>query len=116
MTEQTPNAVMMIRPCCFHPNPETALDNAFQREGSVNDATDIAAIAAAEFDQAARTLREAGITVHVFDDTAAPTKPDAVFPNNWFSTHRDGRVVLYPMFSPSRRNERRRDLIDQLGE
>ncbi|MFN3875824.1 MAG: arginine deiminase-related protein, partial [Flavobacteriales bacterium] len=32
--------------------------------------------------------------------------PNAVFPNNWFSTHEDGTVVLYPMRSPSRRRER----------
>lgn len=38
--------------------------------------------------------------------------PDAVFPNNWFSTHCDstckrGTYVLYPMKAPSRRKERR---------
>ena len=38
--------------------------------------------------------------------------PDAVFPNNWFSTHtaeegKRGTFVLYPMKAPSRRNERR---------
>ena len=56
------------------------------------------------------------MTVHVFEDTASPEKPDAVFPNNWFSTHHDGRVALYPMFSPTRRNERRRNVIDELGK
>ncbi|HEY5036474.1 MAG TPA: arginine deiminase-related protein, partial [Chthoniobacterales bacterium] len=61
-------------------------------------------------------LREAGVTVHVFQDTATPEKPDAVFPNNWFSTHRDGRIALYPMFSPSRRTERRQEVIESLRE
>ena len=32
--------------------------------------------------------------------------PDAVFPNNWFSVHKDGTKVLYPMFAKSRRKER----------
>src|SRR6266704_2025942 len=39
---------------------------------------------------------------------------DAVFPNNWVSFHHDGTVVLYPMFAPSRRPERRRDIIEKL--
>ncbi len=52
--------------------------------------------------------------MHVIDDTAIPDKPDAVFPNNWFSTHHDGRVALYPMYSAARRRERRPDVIDEL--
>ncbi len=104
----------MIRPSRFYPNPETAQDNAFQREASAG--ADISVLALHEFDQAVATLRDAGITVEVFADTPTPEKPDAVFPNNWFSTHRDGRVALYPMYSPSRRAERRQDLIDSLGE
>jgi len=31
-----------------------------------------------------------------------------------FSFHHDGTVVLYPMFAPSRRPERRRDIIEKL--
>jgi hypothetical protein len=37
-----------------------------------------------------------------------------VFPNNWVSFHHDGTVVLYPMLAPSRRPERRRDIIEKL--
>ena len=65
---------------------------------------------------AVRTLSAAAVTVHVFDDTPLPEKPDAVFPNNWFSTHHDGRIALYPMYTPSRRTERRHDLIASLHE
>ncbi len=54
------------------------------------------------------------MVVHVVDDTATPEKPDAVFPNNWFSTHHDGRVALYPMQAAARRLERRPDVIDEL--
>ena len=113
--EQSANAVVMIRPSGFYPNPETALDNAFQ--GVVDDAPDaVAAQAQVEFDRAVETLSSAGVTVHVFEDTPSPAKPDAVFPNNWFSTHHDGRVALYPMYTPSRRPERRLDLIARLRE
>ena len=35
MSEQSANAVVMIRPSRFYPNPETALDNAFQRRCAI---------------------------------------------------------------------------------
>lgn len=112
--EQSATAVLMIRPYRFYPNPETAADNAFQRLVAAGDLPEISAAARREFDAAVETLREAGVTVHVVDDTATPEKPDAVFPNNWLSTHHDGRVVLYPMYSAARRRERRQDVIDEL--
>ena len=104
----------MIRPSRFYPNPETALDNAFQQKVNADATESLSSLAQREFDQAVEVLREAGLIVHVFEDTPAPAKPDAVFPNNWFSTHRDGRIALYPMYSPSRRAERRRDIIEAL--
>jgi hypothetical protein len=113
---QSANAVVMIRPRRFFSNPETAADNAFQRHIAVQDSEKVSQHAQREFDQAVESLRSGGVTVHVFEDTAKPEKPDAVFPNNWFSTHHDGRIVLYPMYSPSRRFERRRDIIDALRE
>ena len=61
-----------------------------------------------------QTLRAAGVNVHVFEDTAEPEKPDAVFPNNWISTHHDGRIALFPMYSALRRRERRHDIIGEL--
>ena len=112
--EQSTNAVLMIRPYRFHPNPETAADNAFQRAVEAGEMPAISAAAQREFDEAVATLRTAGVTVHAVDDTATPEKPDAVFPNNWFSTHHDGRVALYPMYSGARRRERRHDVIDEL--
>jgi hypothetical protein len=112
--QQTPRAVVMIRPWRFYPNPETAADNTFQRETPPNEVAAISARARDEFDQAISLLRQAGIMVEVFQDTASPEKPDAVFPNNWFSTHEDGRVVLYPMYARARRLERREDVIEAL--
>src|SRR5438445_3011996 len=109
-SRQSTDAVLMIRPSQFYPNPETAADNAFQAKVS----GDFTEVAQRQFDRAVGTLRAAGVTVHVVDDTADPEKPDAVFPNNWLSTHHDGRVVLYPMYSALRRLERRRDVIDEL--
>jgi len=110
---QSTNSVLMIRPSRFYPNPETAGDNAFQSRVSFDmDALGVAA--RSELDLAVRTLRDAGVRVHVFEDTAEPEKPDAVFPNNWISTHHDGRVALFPMYSELRRHERRHDIIEEL--
>jgi hypothetical protein len=110
---QSTNSVLMIRPGRFYPNPETAADNAFQAR--VDCAADaLSTVARKEFDAAVQTLRAAGVNVHVFEDTAEPEKPDAVFPNNWISTHHDGRIALFPMYSALRRRERRHDIIDEL--
>src|SRR5438105_11896739 len=112
---QSTNSVLMVRPCKFYPNPETATDNAFQRRADC-DITALTTTAKTEFDAAVQTLRQAGVKVHVFEDTADPEKPDAVFPNNWISTHADGRVALFPMYSALRRRERRQDIIGKLRE
>src|SRR5438309_8279770 len=114
MVQQSANAVVMIRPWRFYPNPETASDNAFQREIAATDDDAVCHSAQAEFDKAVSQLRGAGVKVHVFDDTPSPEKPDAVFPNNWFSTHPDGRIAIYPMYSAARRKERRTDILEQL--
>jgi hypothetical protein len=116
MSEQSANAVVMIRPSRFYPNPETALDNAFQQEVETESSDMLTARARAEFDEAVRTLSAAAVKVHVFNDTLVPEKPDAVFPNNWFSTHHDGRIALYPMYTPSRQAERRHDIIASLQQ
>jgi hypothetical protein len=110
---QSTNSVLMIRPGRFYPNPETAADNAFQRNADGNSDA-LTPLARKEFDAAVQTLRAAGVNVHVFEDTAEPEKPDAVFPNNWISTHQDGRVALFPMYSALRRRERRQDIIEEL--
>jgi hypothetical protein len=112
---QSTDSVLMIRPCRFYPNPETAADNAFQARVDCAAET-LSALARKEFDAAVQTLRAAGVNVHVFEDTAKPEKPDAVFPNNWISTHNDGRIALFPMYSALRRQERRHDIVGELSK
>ena len=108
---QAPSAVVMIRPHHFCSNPDTKGDNAFQT--SVGEPDAVRKKALQEFDTAAQTLRDAGIRVHVFEDTGTTT-PDSVFPNNWFSTHSGGHIAIYPMYAPNRRLERRWDIIEEL--
>lgn len=106
---------MMVRPACFQFNEETAENNAFQTPGDYNDKV-IRLKAIEEFDDMVTLLRSKGITIEVIQDTAEPVKPDAIFPNNWISFHKDGTVVTYPMFAENRRTERREDIIDTIGE
>lgn len=110
---QAPSAVVMVRPHRFTSNPETALDNSFQSTVASEAAIAVAASAYAEVTQAAATLQAEGVQVHLYEDTSDQT-PDSVFPNNWFSTHSGGHVALFPMYSPSRRQERRSDVIEML--
>src|SRR5205814_8065313 len=110
---QRTGSVRMIRPGRFYPNPETAADNAFQRDAN-QDLDALTLVARNEFDTAVQLLRTAGVNVHVFEDTAELEKPDAVFSNNWISTHHDGRIALFPMYSNLRRRERRQDIVEGL--
>lgn len=111
---QAPAAVVMVRPHRFTPNPETAADNSFQSSAAADAAQAIATAAHAEVSAVAARLEAEGVRVHLFDDDGSRDTPDSVFPNNWFSTHPGGQVALYPMYSPSRRRERRGDVIDML--
>lgn len=113
MSVQAPSAVVLIRPHHFTPNPATAVDNTFQSAVGSRSAEQVAAAAYAEVTAVADALRRAGVTVHLFDDED-PTRCDSVFPNNWFSTHAGGRIAVYPMYSPSRRTERRGDVVEML--
>ncbi|MEZ4755384.1 MAG: arginine deiminase-related protein [Flavobacteriales bacterium] len=96
------SAVILIRPTGFGYDPGTAATNAFQRPVVQRD---ISERAAEEFDTLLAALRSCGIRTTVLDPVD-PAAPNAVFPNNWFSTHADGTVVVYPMLTPSRRSER----------
>ena len=109
---QAPNAVVMIRPQHFCPNEQTTDDNSFQTGGDYNKAQ-VSRLAYDQVTHAANTLRDHGVTVHIFEDQTTET-PDSVFPNNWFSTHLGGQIAIYPMYAPNRRKERRADVIEFL--
>jgi len=104
----------MVRPARFAFNPQTAASNAFQQRPEAAARLDLQSLALREFDALTDGLQRAGVSVIVADDTAAPAKPDALFPNNWVSFHRDGTVVFYPLLAPNRRSERRDEVIRQV--
>lgn len=106
-------AAMMIRPAAFGWNVETSDSNRFQARTAPAD-PGLAAAALVEFDETVAALRGAGVVIHAMDDRPESRCPDAVFPNNWVSFHDDGTVVLYPMLAPTRRRERRPELLQSL--
>lgn len=112
---QAANTVLLVCPVAFHGNPETVESNAFQRPPEVADPAAEQAAAAVEFDGLVTALSDAGVTTVVVPDRAEPPTPDSIFPNNWLSLHADGTAVLYPMMAPSRRGERRRDVLELLS-
>ena len=111
--EQAPHAVLMVRPAAFGFNTETAATNGFQQVETSNS-TSLNQTAQEEFDGFVARLRKQDIRVIVVNDTAYPIKPDAIFPNNWFSTHADGKVIFYPMLTPNRQAEVRSDVLELL--
>jgi hypothetical protein len=108
------SAVLMVRPDHFAHNAETAATNAFQRAPAPSEAEGVRRAAIAEFEGLAAALGARGVRVEVAP--GLPGAPDAVFPNNWVSFHRDGTAVLYPLESPTRRREVRPDLVRRLWD
>jgi len=100
-----------VEPVNFRYNEQTALTNALMRHEEDN-AAQVEALE--QVNNYVAMLREHGIKVVVVKDTPEPVTPDSIFPNNWFSTHEEGTVVLYPMCAPNRRAERKRAVIDAI--
>lgn len=111
--KQITNTIVMIEPIAFEFNKETASNNFFQKKDSLSKKK-IQEKAFQEFTTMVEKLRKHGVNVIVFKDTEEPHTPDSIFPNNWVSFHEEGKVILYPMYAPNRRKERRVDIIDNL--
>lgn len=105
---QTTDTVLMIEPIAFGYNAQTAENNYFQ-VNSENSDTQKKALE--EFQNFVEKLRNKGINVITIKDTLEPHTPDSIFPNNWVSFGADGKVFLYPMFAPNRRDERRPEVL-----
>jgi hypothetical protein len=101
----------MIRPAAFGYNHETASSNSFQQN---NTADQVQELALKEFNAFVTLLNKHDIPVRIFEDDTNVIRPDAIFPNNWFSTHENRTIVLYPMEAPNRRIERRAEFITAL--
>lgn len=113
MYMQSTSKVLMVRPVRFGFNEQTAGNNSFQKRGYELSAQDMAL---EEFDNFVTLLRANNVEVVVVEDTPEPHTPDSIFPNNWFSTHASGELVLYPMCAPNRRLERKESVLNVIKE
>jgi hypothetical protein len=104
----------MVPPVDFGFNEETAADNAWQTRPAPTG--EIRSRACAEFDGFAAVLTAAGVHVMRLEKpaTARMATPDAVFPNNWFSTTAEGSIVIYTAATPNRRAERHPATLERL--
>jgi len=113
---QITDTILMVRPAAFGPNNETSTTNFFQSPSKVLNNQALQQSALKEFDNMVDVLRKHDINVVVVDDTPAPVKPSAIFPNNWLSTSPEGIVSVFPMYAPNRRPEKREDILKLLAE
>ena len=107
---QSTNSIFLIKPKSFGFNKQTSVSNSFQSKLKITD-KEINKKVDREFNQMANTLIKNGIEVLIIEDSEEPKKPDAIFPNNWISTHQQGVIILYPMMAKNRRVERRGDIV-----
>ncbi len=112
---RTTDTVLMVRPYDFGFNEETGLDNEFQKQLIASE-EEINKKANIEFQNMVDTLRKEGVIVLVLEKPDEPyaKAPDAIFPNNWFSTEHDGTIIIYPMAAQSRRFEKRPGDVEKL--
>jgi len=112
---RTTDSILMVRPYDFGFNEETGLDNEFQTRLNMSE-KEINAKANDEFQAMVDKLRAEGVTVLILEkpEKSYGKVPDAIFPNNWFSTEHDGTLITYPMAAMNRRNERRPEDVEKL--
>ncbi|WP_346238080.1 citrulline utilization hydrolase CtlX [Niabella insulamsoli] len=104
----TTSNLLMVRPSAFAFNPQTAVNNQFQKIGVT---LNVPQKALQEFDDLVDKLQLSGVQVTVVQDTPEPHTPDSIFPNNWVSFHEEGSMVIYPMFAENRRAERYKNVL-----
>lgn len=100
----------MVEPKEFYFNHSTAPSNPYQ----INDAVSkdiILERTLSEFRSFVNLLIEQG--VHVTVAKGIEGCPDHVFPN-WFSTHENRKMIIYPMLTKNRAAEKTPDMIETL--
>ncbi len=111
---QSTSTILLIRPANFGFNEQAAVTNSFMNMPT--QTWPVHQQALEEFENFTECLKQNGVKVIIVDDTESPHTPDSIFPNNWFSTHSDGKLFLYPMQAENRRMERREDILEQLNK
>jgi len=110
---QLTDTVVMTPPDQFGFNPQTASSNNFQHKPDLS-AHDVRERAMGEFEKMIALLRSKGVSELILPGRKDEVTPDAVYPNNWFSHHAGGILIVYPMLAPNRRLERQAQELKKL--
>lgn len=111
---QTTHSVIMVPPTDFAFNEQTEEDNEFQHPSNLI-LSELRDEVLSEFNEMVNLLRDQHIEVLILNKQQHdPEMPDAVFPNNWFSTDTRGVVTIYPMKTENRQVEVRPDVLKKL--
>ncbi len=114
-TQQLANSVIMVKPIDFGFNEQTGLDNEFQNKPQNPEAGQVKQLVSTEFNNAVEKLTKHGLQVLLLGKEHTDKQlPDAVFPNNWFSTQSTGQLTVYPMKTPNRKAEVQLDQLVKL--
>jgi len=105
----------MVYPKNFRSNELTLEDNTFQMNASNLSSNEVKDKAVEEFELLHNKIQSQGVKVTIFKDNRDVDTPDAVFPNNWISFHKDNKAIIYPMFAKNRRLERTELAIECLN-
>jgi hypothetical protein len=110
---QSTHKILMVDPVGFISNPQTLVDNHFMKKSEL-EVFQVERLALEEASRFHLELVREGVHVYMNCNERFYGAPDALFPNNWFSTHNRAEMgggpstlVLYPMKAPARRAERR---------
>ena len=100
------NSLIMVKPIDFGFNEQTGIDNEFQHRPEDNETSQITKQANSEFSKSVEFLTKKGIEIIQLEKASTTNLlPDAVFPNNWFSTQSNGNLIIYPMKTKNRQDE-----------
>lgn len=100
------HSVVMVCPLDFAFNEQTGLDNEFQHQPTVSEQGSVSRKVMDEFESSIQVLQSLNIETLILGKQHTDKRlPDAVFPNNWFSTRANGQIVVYPMKTENRQNE-----------
>ena len=113
---QSTNTILMVSPSSFGYNEESAPDNTFQKKPKSLEDNEVGQKKAlVEFNEMVKRLRDNDVNVIVIKDELKERTTDSIFPNNWFSTHENGSLYIYPMMAENRRLERAIGIIEELS-
>lgn len=109
--EYLSNTVLVLKPHSFGFNQETSLSNSLQHKPNTETKEEISTKAISEFEQFVKLLESKQIKLLQYHEQQENSKPDAIFPNNWFLTLPGKLFITCPMKEPSRRKERDEKII-----